>query len=539
METSQQAPVVVVGAGPVGQTAALLLASWKVPVVVLDARPHRDPIGSKALCQQRDVLDVWDHVGAGIIAEEGLTWTRARTFYRDAELYCQGFVDQGHSAFPPFVNISQSRTEEVLDGLIAKQDLIEVRWGQRVTEIEQDENGVRLHCAIDNLHDHGGKDDFTVVEASYALVCAGSRGDLLRANLGLTFDGKTFTDQFLICDIRTDLPGWEQERRFYFDPEWNPGRQVLIHPCPDSVFRIDWQVPPEYSLGDEEASGALDTRIRQIIGDRDYEIVWKSQYRFHARQTDRMRVGRVLVAGDAAHLVAPFGARGLNSGVPDAENAAWKLAFRWHGWAGDEILESYHEERHAAAAENLEVTSATMRFLVPQNEAEWSERRSILEAAKGNPEQAAVTVDSGRLAEPFWYVDSALTTPNDARRFGGRPPKGEQPTPVPGVIVPDVPVTINGVPTRSRTIGRQGVTVLVGSSAGVSAGEVTDALAPSVAAPLNVCDFAADGMAELAAAVHASPDEVWVLRPDAYIAAVLPSPTVADVEQAVRRTLGG
>ena len=303
--------------------------------------------------------------------------------------------------------------------------------------------------------------------------------------LGLTFDGKTFTDQFLICDIRTEMPGWEQERRFYFDPPWNPGRQVLIHPCPNSTFRIDWQVPPEYDLASEEASGALDTADPQIIGDTDYEIVWKSVYRFHARQVDRMRVGRVLVAGDAAHLVSPFGARGLNSGVPDAENAAWKIAFVLHGWADESLLDSYHQERHAAAVENLAVTSATMDFLVPQSEQDWARRRAILEAAATDPE-ARAQVDSGRLAEPFWYVDSPLTTPSEAHPFEGRPKKGHDPVPAPGVLAPDVEVDLpGGGKTRIRSLGRRGVLVLAGG--GLDAQELAASLgAPALPRPRAV-----------------------------------------------------
>lgn len=517
-------PVLVLGAGPVGQTAALLLARWGLRVILLDARPERDPIGSKAICQQRDVLDVWDAVGAGAeIARRGVTWTTARTFHRDAELFSFTFADRGRSPFPPFVNISQTETEALLDERIATSPLIDVRWDHRVTGLVQDDTGVTVTCETAN-----GEVRLT---GSHAVACPGPRSDDLRSLLGLTFPGESFEDYFLICDLRTDLPGWETERRFYFDPEWNPGRQVLIHPCPDSTFRIDWQVPPDFDLASEEASGGLDRRIRQVIGDRPYEIVWKSVYRFHSRLVDRMRVGRVLVAGDAAHLVSPFGARGLNSGVLDAENAAWKIAFVRHGHATEELLESYHSERHGAAQENIDVTTATMRFLVPRNEDEARHRLDILERAVTDP-QARSEVDSGRLAEPFWYVDSPLTTPDPARPFRGRPARGDVPLPAPGVLVPDCPVTVPGRPdvVRLRQLARESITVLLGDDAPALDLVVARGLPVSVH---HMDDLDPSGL--LREALDARPGEVWVLRPDAHIAAVLTG--TADVADAVARLL--
>lgn len=510
MTTTTTDPVAVIGNGPVGQTTALLLARWGVPVVLLDRRPGRDAVGSKAICQQRDVLDVWETVGAGRrVAREGVTWTTARTFYRDDELFAYDLPDHGRSCFPPFVNISQARTEEILDEHIAAEPLIDVRWDHDVTDISQDETGVRLRC-------RGSGDD--TIAASYAVACAGARGDDVRRLLGVSFEGHSFDDRFLICDIRTRLPGWSSERRFYFDPSWNPGRQVLIHPCPDSTFRIDWQVPADYDLEAEEADGSLDRRIRQIIGEADYEIVWKSVYRFHARVANRLRVGRVLLAGDCAHLVAPFGARGLNSGVADAENAAWKLAFVSRGWAGESLLESYHTERHAAALENLEVTSATMRFLVPRTEAELARRVGVLRRARTDT-SAHAEVDSGRLSEPFWYVDSPLTTADPTRPFAGRPPRGRLPAPAPGVLVPDGPVRVNGRQRRLRELAREGFLLLLAPDADSAA--VASAVS-GLSLPVRVHPFAQlDDTGALAEAFGARPGEVWLIRPDAHVAAVI------------------
>ncbi|MFC4944138.1 FAD-dependent monooxygenase [Pseudonocardia sp. GCM10023141] len=511
-------PVIVIGNGPVGQTAALLLARWGVASIVLDQRPARDLVGSKAICQHRDVLDVWAAVGVGAqVAAEGLTWTTARTFHRDAELFSYTFADQGRSAFPPFVNISQSRTEELLDAAIAAQPLIEVRWGRRVTGIVQDGDGVDVRCGD------------TLLRASHVIACPGAGASELRTQLGVSFDGHSFDDRFLICDIRADLPGWATERRFYFDPEWNPGRQVLIHPCPNSLFRIDWQVPAGFDLDAESSSGALDARIRAIIGATPYEIAWKSVYRFHSRLVDRMRVGRVLLAGDAAHLVSPFGARGLNSGVADAENAAWKIAYVRRGWAPEQLLESYHCERHAAATENIAVTTATMDFLVPPDAARAERRVDVLERAAVDAGARAL-VDSGRLSEPYWYVDSPLTTPDAARPFAGRPPRGEVPPAGPGVLVPDAPVVVAGRVTRLRELARDGILVLT-----------TDALPiPPGSGPVRVlCLPDIDPSGELTVALGAKPGEVWVIRPDAHIAAVLDGPDPALLATVIRRTTGG
>ncbi|AXB48015.1 FAD-dependent monooxygenase [Amycolatopsis albispora] len=489
-------PVAVLGNGPVGQTTALLLARRGVPSLLLDSRPHRDLSGSRSICQQRDVLDVWDFAGPGRrIAAEGVTWTTARTFYRDQELFSYTLPDHGSSPFPPFVNISQARTEQLLDEQIAAEPLIGARWGHHVDRIEQDEHGVTIGCA-------SGLE----VRADYAVACTGARSADLRAALGVDFAGRSYDDRFLICDIRAELPGWAHERRFYFDPAWNPGRQVLIHPCPGATFRIDWQVPADYDL----TTDSLDERIRAIIGDRPYEIVWKSVYRFQSRVASRLRVGRVLLAGDCAHLYSPFGARGLNSGVADAENAAWKLTYVLSGQSGPGLLESYHTERHAAALENLEITTATMDFLVPHDEGQRRHRLSVLERASADP-AARAEVNSGRLSEPFWYPDSPLTTVDPARPFAGRPARGSVPPPGPGVLVPDVPADGR----RLRELAREGFLVLSSDDLPEPHLRFTPALREALGAR--------DG-------------EIWLLRPDAYVAAVLTDP--AELPAARARALG-
>ncbi|GAA4228045.1 FAD-dependent oxidoreductase [Actinomadura meridiana] len=481
----------IVGAGPVGLVTALLLAGHGVPSVVLEAAARRDPSGSKAICFQRDVLDVFDRVGcAERMISRGVTWTTGRTYYRGDELFAVTFPDTGPGAVPPWINISQAEVEAHLRDLADAEPLADVRYGHPVAGFRQDERGVEVDAG-------------DTVRGSHVVGADGAHS-AVRRFLGIPFPGRTFADKFLICDIRAELP-FPNERRFYFDPEWNPGRQVLVHQCPDGTWRIDWQVPADHDLDAERASGALDARIRKIIGDVPYEIAWTSVYRFHERRAAAFASGRAFLAGDAAHLYAPFGARGLNSGVQDAENLAWKLAYVRRGWASGGLLASYAVERRAAAGENLRVTTRTMEFLVPHTSAQRAHRLAALEEARTHPAPHTI-IDSGKLAEPFRYSDSPLTTPSD---------ESDAPAPAPGVICPDAPCSVSGEPTRLRRLF--GTAFIVLTARRHQVGAVTDV--PYRVHALE--DIDTEGV--LRTALDAGPDTVHVVRPDGHLAAVLPS----------------
>jgi 2-polyprenyl-6-methoxyphenol hydroxylase-like FAD-dependent oxidoreductase len=520
-----QAPVLIAGAGPVGLVTALLLAGFGVPSVVCEAAPGRDVTGSRAICFQRDVLDILCRAGCGdALIAEGVTWTTGRTYFRGRELFSVTFPEPVPGGTPPWINISQARVEELLTERVASQPLISLRYGQRVTGFAQHAAGVEAEVA--------GRRGAVRLPGSYLVGADGYRSSV-RELAGIGFPGRSFADRFLICDIRAELP-FPSERRFYFDPEWNPGRQVLVHHCPDSVWRIDWQVPAGFDLDAERSSGALGARIRKITGEAPYEIVWASVYRFHERVAGRFSHGRVFLAGDAAHVYAPFGARGLNSGIADAENLAWKLAFAWHRWSPPELLASYQAERRPAALENLAVTSATMRFLAPQTPAEAARRAAVLERALADP-AARTEIDSGKLAEPFRYADSPLTTP--AMAGSGRPGNQEPVSTAPGALCPDGPCVVAGRPARLRQLFGGGIVVLTGSHA--DADEVAVVAGQAARAPVRSYardDIDPDG--GLSAVLGPARHGVLVVRPDGYVAAAMPRPGADRITAALRRATG-
>ncbi|MDP9436450.1 MAG: FAD-dependent monooxygenase, partial [Actinomycetota bacterium] len=386
--------VLIAGAGPVGLTLALELARHGVPSLAFDPKPGPDAVGSKAIVLARHTLEAFRALG---VAEEtlahGVALRRARTFLRGRELFGVDFAPPPPGGLPHFVNLQQTHTERALLARLAEAQGAEVAWGAGVTEVEQDGSGVAVRA--------GGPGGERRERGAFLVACDGARSPV-RTLLGVPFPGRTFPDRFLVADLRAELP-LGPERHFHFDPPFNPGRTVLVHPQPDGEWRLDWQVPAATDPAAERADGRLHRRIAAVIGEgTPYELAWLTAYRYHERCAARFRAGRAFLAGDAAHLVAPYGARGLNSGVEDARNLGWKLAAVLGGEAGDALLDSFEDERRAAALENLRITRATMRFIAPATRARRLVRDATLRASVRVPSLRR-RVDSGRLAEPAAY----------------------------------------------------------------------------------------------------------------------------------------
>ena len=409
-------PVVIVGAGPVGLTAGLALSRLGLASVILEEAPQRSE-GSKAICIQRHTLEIFDRLGCvGPMMAKGITWQVGRVFLRERELF-HFRLPGSDEKFPPFINLQQSYTDGFLIDALERQALCGLRWQHKVVGLTPSDTGVEVVAET--------PDGLTRFRADYVLAADGARSTV-RKLLGLSFDGKTYPNHFLIADIRARLDQ-PNERWFWFDPAFNPGRSALIHPQPDDVWRIDWQLGADIDVNKVLQPDSLRSLICQTIGNRPFEIVWVTPYIFHERLASRFRVGNVFLLGDAAHLMSPFGARGMNSGVQDADNLIWKLWLVMNGRAPSRLLDTYEIERRAAALENLGITDASMQFITPQTRSRLRLRDAILRGSVRFPPLRR-WVNCGRLSTPFDYRHSPII---DRRWSFWRGP-------LPGQVAPDV-----------------------------------------------------------------------------------------------------
>ncbi len=434
-------PVIVVGGGPVGLAMALDLGQRGVPVLVLDDNEGVGE-GSRAICFAKRTLEICDRLGAaGQMMAKGVVWNLGKVFHDDRLLYEFNLLPEGGHAFPAFINLQQPWFEKYLHDAIcaakAKGAPIEVRGGNRVTSVRQDDHGARLEVET--------RDGPYALRCDWLVACDGARSPL-RGMLGLGFEGRVFEDNFLIADVRmtADFP---TERWFWFEPHFKSGDSALLHKQPDGIWRIDFHLGWNIDRPKELEPARIHTRVEAMLGlEVDYELVWTSIYTFQCRRMERFRHGRVLFAGDAAHQVSPFGARGANSGIQDVDNLGWKLAAVVEGLAPESLLDSYDRERVQGADENILNSSRATDFITPKTAVSKLFRNAVLELAETLP-FARTVVNSGRLSVPCTYDGSTLN--------GADHP--EMPVRTrPGSVCPDAPV---GEGWLLRKLG-QGFTLL-------------------------------------------------------------------------------
>jgi 3-(3-hydroxy-phenyl)propionate hydroxylase len=421
-------------------------------------------VGSRGLCYAKRSLEILDRLGCGEpVVGRGVTWNVGRTFHRTEEVFRFDLLPESGHRRPGMVNLQQYHLEETMVRRAGEVPGLELRWKHKVVEVAPRDDGVRVTVET--------ADGRYALDAEWLVVCDGARSPIRRM-LGLDMEGQVFRDRFLIADVVLEQPLFPEgktERWFWFDPPFHPGQSVLLHREADNVWRIDfqlgWDADPEeekkpervipriqamlaHARGPQAPASPAPARSRPgeaAAGQGDpasvgpaFELEWVSVYTFQCRRMQRFRHGRVLFAGDAAHQVSPFGARGANSGLQDADNLCWKLKLVIDGLAPERLLDTYSDERVAAADENLMNSTRSTDFITPKSPVSRDFRHAVLGLAREHAFARAL-VNSGRLSVPAHLTDSALNTPDadtGAQAFGG--------TMAPGAPMADAPVRHRG-----------------------------------------------------------------------------------------------
>jgi 3-(3-hydroxy-phenyl)propionate hydroxylase len=511
-------PVVIVGAGPVGLAAALDLAKKGHSSVVIDKKSNLSD-GSRAICWSKRTLEIMDRLGvAAPLLDKGVTWKTGKLFNGTREVYAFDLLPEAGHRMPAFINLQQYYFEHHCIEAAAGTDLIDIRWQEEVAGVESTDDGVLLTIATP-----AGSYRLT---ADWVISADGARSSLRRL-MELPFEGSVFQDQFLICDIKMKMQR-PVERWFWFDPPFNRGRSALLHKQADDVWRLDFQVGNEADRDEEMKPENVARRVRAMLGeDIAFTFEWISLYRFQSRRLQRFRHGRVIFAGDAAHQMSPFGARGGNSGVQDADNLGWKLDLVLRGLAPETLLDSYDAERVFAADENLLNTTRSTDFLAPKSAISRTFRDSVLALAETEP-FARRLVNSGRLSVATTYADSALNGPDEFA-------EGECPAVRPGAAALDAPLDGGGWLLGALGDGFCGVWFsrhgrvpdeVAGMQAGLAERELE--MKVSVVAGETACTRYGAGQAPA----------FYLFRPDQHVAARWRQPSQRDVDAALRRLRG-
>ena len=393
--------VAIVGAGPIGMTAALVLARYGIRSVLLDRKDTFND-GSRALCIARPSMHILERIGAvKPFLDKALGWRFGRSYYRGEQIFRLEMPHPRGEKYLPMYNLQQQYIEQYLHDAVAASDLIDMRWQSELTRIDCGNDAVALGIA-------SPAGDYRL-EADYVLAADGARSPI-RSQLGLRMKGDNYEGRYVIADIRMDHD-FPTERRAFFEPSGNPGGTVLIHKQPERIWRVDYQLRAGESEEDALREENIRTRVGAILGDightKPWELEWWSIYSANTLCLDDYRHGRVFFIGDAAHIVPIFGVRGLNNGLADADNLGWKLALVLNGEADETLLDSYSPERRGATLDVFANATKSTRFMTPPTRGWRLAREAALSLSLRHEFPRGLA--NPRQMQPYTYSESPLT----------------------------------------------------------------------------------------------------------------------------------
>lgn len=423
-------PVIIAGAGPIGLTTAIDLSIHDVPVLILDEN-NMVSVGSRGLAWAKRPMEILDRLGvAERILKKGVSWQVGKVFLHDELIFEFNLLEEDHHKLPAVTNMQQYYLEEYLtDRCRQAPELIDMRWNHTVISVTNREDYVDIGV--------GTVDGVFHLECDWLIACDGANSSI-RTMLGADFVGESFEDHFLIADVEIKNSGFPQERRFWFMPAFHDGQTALLQKEPDDLWRIDFQLGPDIDKEEELKPENVDRRLTGMLGeDTVFDVEWMSIYTFNCRRMESFRHGRILFAGDSAHQVSPFGARGANSGMQDSDNLAWKLAYVLSGKSPVKLIDSYGEERELAADDNIRKSSSSIDFMSPKSQMATGFRDAVLELSR-DFKCIRPFINSGRWSLPTPYVHSSLNASDEDQFDGGIPP---------GTNCIDAPIEVNGEQT--------------------------------------------------------------------------------------------
>lgn len=370
---TEEKTVTVVGAGPIGMTTALLLAKQGIKVILLSSELQLSE-GSRALVYTKRSMEILQNAGAAKrIMSRALPWTHGNSIYKGQVAFRMESPVSEHDQFAPLNNLQQNWLENYLLETIQEQPNIELRWGNKVVDHQQDENIVTL-----TIHTPEGE----YQHSTQWLIAADGGRSPIRERMKLRMQGASYEGRFVIADIRIHLD-YPTERLAFFSPDWNPGNTILMHREPDHIWRFDYQldpmITPEEALKAENLHKAVNDQLKMIGMDHlEWEMDWSTVYSARALTLDHYVHNRIMFVGDAAHLLPIFGVRGANTGFQDAQDLSWKLAAVVQGWAPEKLLESYSFDRISAVREIIAEAGKSTRFMAPPTEGFRLLRNAVL-----------------------------------------------------------------------------------------------------------------------------------------------------------------